>query len=293
MMLRRFPVVAGHFYEDRPDALAEVLDALLHPGTSFVSEPAMTALLPPDVFDSGKGDPVPVRFALLPHAGHAYCGTLIGRTLRRIRLPRRLVLLCPTHTGEGRPLAVWPSGAWRTPLGDVPVDEELAAALIASGGGFAADTAAHLREHALEVILPFIQRAVPEVRIAPVCAGCAPSQLQAAGEALAEVVRNFRAGGEEVGLVVSSDMNHYAAQAETVRRDALALKALTAADPVRLYNTVAVEGISMCGVRPAVLALFALRSLGETRVVLTGYLTSGTVSGDTRAVVGYAGAYAC
>ncbi len=292
MELRRFPVVAGHFYEGRPDALADVLDVLLHPGTPFASEPAMTELLPPDAFDSGEGDPCPARFVLLPHAGHAYCGALIGRTLRRVRLPRRLILLCPTHSGDGLPLAVWPSGCWSTPLGDVPVDEELVAALLASGGGFAADTAAHLREHSLEVVLPFVQRAVPDVRIVPVCVGCAPSQLQAAGEALAGVLRAFRTCGEEVGLVVSSDMNHYAPQAETVRRDALALAALSAADPVRLYNTVATESISMCGVRPAVLALFALRSLGETRVILTGYLTSGTVTGDTRAVVGYAGAYA-
>lgn len=290
-MLRRLPYVAGRFYEARPEVLAARVDARLDARAPGPLEAAMAALLPPDAVDSGCGAPVRARLVLVPHAGHTFCGTVIGKTLCRAKLPQRLVLLCPNHTGQGQELAVWPSGAWTTPLGDMPVDEEAAAALLASGGGFTADTAAHLREHSIEVLLPFLQRAVPEARVVPVCVCCPSSRLEPAGLALARVIRKFREQGEEIGIVVSSDMNHYAPHEDTIRRDAPALNAFLAADPVRLYNTVQAEGISMCGVQPAVSALFAASALGETRTALTAYTTSGRTTGDYEAVVGYAGAY--
>lgn len=290
-MLRRSPCVAGRFYEASPETLAARVDAWLDAGAPAPLEAAMAALLPPDAPDSGCGSPVRARLALLPHAGHMFCGAVIGKTLCRAKLPQRLILLCPSHTGQGRELAVWPSGVWTTPLGDMPVDEESAAALLESGGGFTADTAAHAREHAIEVILPFLQRAVPEAHMVPVCVRCPSSRLESAGLALAGVIHKLREQGEEVGIVISSDMNHYAPHDETIRRDALALNAFLAADPVRLYNTVRAEGISMCGVQPAVLALFAAAALKETRSALAAYTTSGRTTGDYDAVVGYAGAY--
>ena len=290
-MPQRSPAVAGHFYEGNPAVLARQVDAWLNPAAPLPIDPEMLALLPSCVADADSGEPVPALLTMLPHAGHIFCGAVIGKTLSRTLLPRRLVLLCPNHTGLGRGLAVWPSGLWNTPLGDVPVDEELADALADCDAGFVRDTAAHMREHALEVQLPFLQRRIPELRIAPVCVHVMPSALEPAGTALAGIIRKFREQGEDVGIVVSSDMNHYAPREETLRRDSGALAAFLAADPVGLYNTVHRGGISMCGVCPATLALFAARTLNATSAALTGYTTSGKATGDESAVVGYAGAY--
>ena len=66
---------------------------------------------------------------VVPHAGYMYSGHVAGAVYRRLDLPRRLVILCPNHTGMGEPLAIMSEGAWHTPLGDVPIDEELAAEL--------------------------------------------------------------------------------------------------------------------------------------------------------------------
>ena len=113
--------------------------------------------------------------------------------------------------------------------------------------------------------------------------------LQNAGLALAEVIRRYESKGERIGLIVSSDMNHYEDQEATMRKDAFALSQALACDPEGLLAMVRSENITMCGAAPMALALFAARALGEPWAELCLYDTSATASGDTRKVVGYAG----
>ena len=95
--------------------------------------------------------------------------------------------------------------------------------------------------------------------------------------------------GRPVSIVVSSDMSHYISHEDAKRKDAIALKAAVDLDPEGLYNTVRSGNISMCGVLPMTLGLFAAVELGATRGELVTYATSGEVSGDYDQVVGYAG----
>ena len=91
-------------------------------------------------------------------------------------------------------------------------------------------------------------------------------------------------------LVISSDMNHYASDADTRRLDHLALESMQALDPARLFETVTQNRISMCGMFAAVIVMQALRQLdGLRRFELVGYTTSAEASGDTSRCVGYAG----
>lgn len=280
-MYNRTPVVAGQFYSADSARLAAEVDNFMT--VSATDQPR----------------PVPL-LTLLPHAGYVFCGSVIGATLARVQLPERLILLGPNHTGQGAPLAVWPDGQWQTPLGSVPVDTELATALLDSDAGFTADTQAHTSEHALEVLLPFLQRAVSPLRITPVTVSCHPDKLEAAGLALAQAIRacsdtSISDAPRSIGIIVSSDMNHFADQKTTLRLDSLALEPFLALDPVRLFNTVSENRISMCGVFPATLGLFACAFLGITpktgKVELVRHTTSAEASGDTARVVGYAGAY--
>lgn len=131
---------------------------------------------------------------MLPHAGYVYCGRVLGTTLAGVELPRTLVVLCPNHTGRGQALGVWPEGAWLTPLAPLPWMRTWPppSSKGATAGGFAADTLSHLGEHAVEVVLPFLQVAAGEerpLRITPVCVGTQqPEALRAAGQALADVL---------------------------------------------------------------------------------------------------------
>lgn len=282
--MNRQPILHGQFYEADPQRLRAQVEAFL----TLPPAPLPSSMLP--LAENAPRPDAPVRAVMLPHAGHVYCGSVIGRTLARCRLPARLFLLCPNHTGPGAPLAVWPDGAWRTPLGDVPVDAPLADALLNSGGGFSADTDAHAGEHSLEVLLPFLQVHSPQSRIVPIRVSCPPDALHGAATALARVIHAARVAGEDVGLVISSDMNHYATEAETHRLDALALAPLLRLDPAGLFNTVHRERISMCGVYPATLALLALTALADTPIAsLAAYDTSATAFGDASRAVGYAG----
>lgn len=280
----RQPAVAGRFYPADPAALSQEVQ-------HYLAGPEPSA--PKDASE-------PAIMAMLPHAGYIFCGEVLGATLARIQLPSTLVLLGPNHTGRGAPLAVWPEGQWLTPLGPVDVDSTLARALFDSGAGFQADTEAHTFEHSLEVLLPFLQTRIPDLRILPIAvAGLPLPLLQMAGQALAAAMRQAESQTpptegpcpRRVGMVVSSDMNHFASHERTLQLDKMALEQMLHMDEAALASTVHSEKISMCGVHPACIALAACRNLGAQESVFVKHATSGPVSGDMERVVGYAGTY--
>lgn len=265
----RSPAVAGRFYPGEPRALARELDRCLAPTAA----------------------PVAARMLMAPHAGYVYSGELAGRTWSRVHVPERVLLLCPNHTGLGSRRALWPGGAWDTPAGPVEVDADLTAALLSAG--LKADAAAHLREHAIEVHLPFLRARNPAARIAAVClGGLGLAECRALGEAIAAAIRGLDGedGRPGVLLAASSDMSHYVSADAAAALDRLALDRLLALDPDGLFTVVERRRISMCGVLPTTVALFAALALGATTAELVGYTNSGRVSGDDDRVVGYAGA---
>ena len=270
----RQPVTAGAFFPAAPGDLKAVLNL-------FYQQPAEAAerLYPEAVL------------AMVPHAGYVYSGAVAGKTLRQVPLPRRVVLLGPCHQHRGAGLNLWPGETWLTPLGATPVDQDFYGLLVDSGCGFSFNAAAHRQEHSLEVILPFLQIRRPDVIISPIAVSRSdPEGLRAAGQALATAIRACaKADGERPLMIVSSDMNHYLTQEKTEQQDSLALAALSPREPLDLYKTVAENNISMCGVLPMTLALFAAQALGAENTDLLCYATSGAVSKDFARVVGYAG----
>jgi hypothetical protein len=264
----RQPVVAGQFYPGSTRALAEEVRGYL------AAAPA-------------PADEMPTLLAMVPHAGYVYSGGVAGQTLGQARLAETVLLLGPNHTGQGRSLAVWPAGRWYTPLGPVAVDDDLASRLLSAEPSLVADVAAHLQEHSLEVVLPFLQALNPKTAVVPVAVAERNPQtlLDVAGN-LAAVLRNL---GRPVSVVVSSDMSHYVSHEQAKERDGLAIAPMLDLDPGRLYEVVRRHGISMCGVLPMTLGLALVRELGAATARLAAYATSGQASGDYRRVVGYAG----
>ena len=264
----REPAVAGTFYPDRPEAINAELARLMPPGLA-----------------------APARAVVVPHAGWVYSGTVAGETYAEVAVPRLAVLLGPNHSGVGAPAALWGLGAWGYPGGRVPIAPELAAALLAASDQLRDDPHAHRREHSLEVQLPFLHRRQPALAIAPVLFGRAdPGFCRAIGQAIAQVVAGW---AEPVLLVDSTDLNHYESQAETERKDGLAIEAIRALDPDALLRAARTHDISMCGLAPTLALLYAAPTLGIREARLVRHTTSGDASGHYAAVVGYAGLVLC
>jgi len=267
-LLRR-PAVAGRFYPGDPEDLRAEAQAYLSQSKSN-NQTAVQAI-----------------GCITPHAGYVYSGHVAGAVFARLEIPERCVVLCPNHTGMGRALAILSEGAWETPLGEVPVDEGLAGALKRQFPALHEDAAAHRAEHAIEVELPFLQLRQPKLQIVPIALGTGQFEvLEALGVALAEVVA---AQAAPVLIVASSDMNHYESDAVTRVKDHRAIERILTLDPRGLFDVVTQQNISMCGFGPAVVMLTAARQLGATSAELVKYATSGDISGDRNAVVGYAG----
>jgi MEMO1 family protein len=265
-MIRR-PAVAGSFYPADPKTLERDLDGLTG-GRRPPAGPAARALL-------------------VPHAGYIYSGRIAASTYLTARLASRVVIMGPNHTGSGEPIAVMPEGAWRTPLGDAPIDAPLAAAILACCPEARRDEVAHRREHSLEVQVPFLQRLVDGLSIVPICVGTHRlASLLALGRAVAEALRSVP--GETL-LLMSSDMSHYVPAAVAESQDRKALDRVLALDPEGLHRVVLGEDISMCGMAPAVAGLMAVRESGAATARLVAYGNSGERTGDFDSVVAYAG----
>jgi len=262
----RLPAVAGRFYPDNPEEL-----------TALVREYARPQ---PDT------KPRHVKACLVPHAGYRFSGHVAGAVFARIALPQKIIILGVRHFPRGESLAILSSGAWRTPLGDAPVDEALAAALKNECPILREDRVAHSTEHSLEVQLPFLQVLSPGFAFVPVALGTARfDDLVSVGEALARVL----AANPEVLLLTTSDLNHYENDATTRLKDKKAMDQILALNPLGLYDVCRNGDISMCGLGPAVAMLTALRALSAKQAELVRYATSADISGDTSSVVGYAG----
>ncbi len=262
----REPAVAGRFYPGDPEQLrADILAYTVSTG-----EPKLRAI-----------------GCVVPHAGYLYSGHVAGAVYERLELTQRYIILCPNHTGAGHPLALMQDGAWRTPLGNAPIDQKLADLLLKAFPLLNVDSYAHRAEHALEVQLPFLQVLDRDFQFVPIVIGTARLDvLRALGESIAKSIEDL---GERVMVIASSDMNHYENDANTRVKDRLAINRLLALDPLGLYEVVNQHDISMCGYGAAVAMLIAARRLGASGAELIKYATSGDVSGDRDVVVGYAG----
>jgi MEMO1 family protein len=261
------PTVAGRFYPSNPSEL--------------------TALINKYVVADRSSPPIPVRACLVPHAGYVYSGHVAGAVFGRIALPRKIIILGVRHYPRGEQAAILSSGAWRTPLGDARIDEEMAEALKKTCPLLREDSAAHSGEHSLEVQLPFLQVLAPEFTFVPVALGTVRFEsLVEVGEAIGRVLDGSK---EEVLLLTTSDLNHYEDDAVTRVKDRKAINQLLTLNPRGLYDACRDENISMCGLGPAAAMLTALNALGVKKPELVKYATSADVSGDRSGVVGYAG----
>jgi AmmeMemoRadiSam system protein B len=266
--LVRRPAVAGFFYPSDEEELRSLVGGML---------------------DAVDATPQPAVAAIVPHAGLVYSGQCAAHVWKRVAIPEIVVVLAPNHTGAvaSPGASAWSRGRFAMPFGDVPIAEDLLERLSAACPLVRHDPSAHLREHAVEVELPFVQLLGAGMSLAPIVLAWdrwEPSLELAT--ALARVVREWDGA---VLLVASSDMTHYESATSAARKDRLALDAVERLDGRGLLDTCHRETITMCGRAPAAVVLEAARQLGATRAEIVDYRHSGWVTGDDSQVVAYAG----
>ena len=261
----RTPAVAGRFY---PSDVEMLEYAILEASESIPK------------------DKKKVIAAVSPHAGYAYSGAVAAQTIGQIEIPETVILLGPNHTGKGAPIGL-STATWEMPMGNVPVDQDMARELLAETDYVKEDELAHRYEHSIEVQIPFLQMYQPKLSIVPLSIShVSYAVVDEIGLALTEVIRR---SGKEVLILASSDMTHYESREVAEKKDHYVLKKLADMDPHLLYRSVTGHQISMCGIMPVTIALIAAIELGATKTELVQYTDSGAITGDIEQVVGYAG----
>lgn len=223
-----------------------------------------------------------------PHAGLRYSGPVAayGFSLLRGIPSATVVLVGPAHRAVFSGVAVAAQGAFETPLGRVPVAEDLAAALVAADPHLYVDPRPHRDEHSLEMQLPFLQHFIPDLRIVPLLMGRqSRDEISALTGALARVLP----GRDHVLLLASSDLSHYHPATVANRMDALVVADVERFDPDSLLTRLERSNESpACGGGPMVAVMKAARALGADRATVLRYADSGDEGERNKdRVVGY------
>lgn len=275
-MAVRHPAFAGAFYAANPSSLnQQIIDSFKHkygPGR-----------LPTRSVDSS------ITAIIAPHAGYIYSGPCAAQPYLRLaeqETPETVVVIGPNHTGWGAPVSLMGDGHWETPLGLVELDTELAHAIISHSDVAQLDSSAFAREHSVEVQLPFLQFIYPEFKLVPICMR---NQGLEASLDLGKAI-HMAIGDSGVIVVASSDLNHMESKSVSNRKDQFVLDAIESMDEYRLQEVVEREHISMCGYGPVSTTLVASKLGGAKSAEILSYYTSGDITGDPHAVVGYASA---
>ncbi|MBU4312065.1 MAG: AmmeMemoRadiSam system protein B [Candidatus Omnitrophica bacterium] len=263
-MIRK-PVVAGQFYPQTETGMIKMLSKMVE----VVPE---------------KQD---VKGVIMPHAGYVYSGYVAGATISKVDVKKTAIILGTNHTGAGKPFSIMTKGSWETPLGEVKIDTEISESILKESSLLEEDSLSHLREHSIEVEVPFLQYLRKDVKIVPIVISSGNiKNYQQLGK---EIADGFKKIGRAALFIASTDFTHYESKDSAEEKDRLAINAILALDEERLLQVVRELSISMCGVAPTCTLISVCKNLGAQKAGLVKYQTSGDVSGDYTSVVGYAG----
>jgi AmmeMemoRadiSam system protein B/AmmeMemoRadiSam system protein A len=271
----RPPVVAGKFYPESAAVLKSAIEKFMQNAAPAQEQTPLAIVV--------------------PHAGYIYSGQICADGYNQVRngAYEVIVILGTNHTAPDlRKIAIYPGAGFRTPLGTIPVDEKIVAALIAGSPDCKADKAPHVREHSIEVQIPFIQVLFPQAKIVPAIVGLADVGLCTRfGTALAKVLK-----GKRALIVASSDLSHYPSAADAEMVDRKTLAAIASLNPTTLRDAIETQmarrvrslDTCACGEAPIMAAMEAAKALGATGGKIVSYAHSGDIPiGERERVVGY------
>lgn len=261
----RPPAVAGVFYPERAQSLGDLVDRLVGPHRNRHR----------------------VVAAVVPHGGYLSSGTVAAEIYGRIDVPPVAVIVGPDHAGTGKPWSIVKKGSWETPLGCLPVDEKLAQSILRGAPDLQSDPHAHRDEHAVELQLPFLQRAGKIRSFVPMAvAGGDAAAAQQLGAGIAQAIRGFESG---VLLIASAHMSNYEPKERSQAQDPGTIQRIVHLDEMGLLKRVEERSLSMCGAFATAVCLSAAKQLGASNGFLVAYSTGEDFFGEESPVSGYAG----
>ena len=262
--LRR-AAVAGSWYPAGPEALVREVDRYLQA-----------------VERSPAGEPLAL---IAPHAGLMYSGPIAAHAYSLLagRDIEVAVLVGPSHFVAFEGVAVYERGAFETPLGAIPIAEHCASAIALASRRVQEHATAHVREHSIEMQLPFLKRVLPGAAIVPLVMG---RQTRETAYELGEAIAAGVAGRRAV-LIASTDLSHYQNAATAMKLDSQIIEQVRLFDPDGLMSALEALPDLACGGGPTVSVMLAAKALGARDARVLKYGDSGDVSGDKDAVVGY------
>jgi MEMO1 family protein len=272
----RKPYVADAFYAGTKTSLTkQITDCFTHPfGPGQVPKP-------------NQQGPRRILGLVCPHAGYMYSGPVAANGYSKLAIdgqPNVCIILGPNHTGMGSGLSIQTEGAWETPVGITRVDSGLAKRLQESSNIIDVDERAHASEHSIEVQLPFLQFLFKDaIEFVPIC--MMMQDLTTSRELAKTIVENTK--DKNVAIIASSDFTHYEPQADANRKDREAIDAILKLDDEQLNELGESNRVTMCGYGPITTLIAAAKMLGNVSADLLAYKTSGDITGDKSAVVGY------
>lgn len=279
----RNPAVAGTFYEADPDSLKRQI------------EQCFKHQLGPGHIPENIGETREIKSIIAPHAGYMYSGPVASHSYLKLAedgLPETYVVLCPNHTGRGSGVSTATEGKWQTPLGLAGIDGEFAENLIAKAPIIDSEPLAHVQEHSCEVQVPFLQYlaeiAGRDFQMVPICVWM--QDLVTATEIGVAIAETSQKLGRDVVVVASTDFTHYKPYEVAYNNDHLVLEAVEALDEKAVMSRVEELNVTMCGFGPVNSSIVYSKLMGAESAEVLKYATSGDITGDKSAVVGYAAA---
>ncbi len=262
----RLPAVAGAFYPSPATQLRGEVDGFLE-----------RASLPAHVGH--------VYGLVAPHAGYVYSGYTAAHGYKALRNKTFdvVIVIGPSHQEYFQGASVYPGESYRTPLGDVPINDAVRSKLVRGQKGILLSPAGHRGEHSVEVQLPFLQRVLGAFSFVPVVMGDQTLELS---ERLADAIASAAPAGN-VLLVASSDLSHYHPYDEARSMDRRVIELVEMYEPVQLMDRLSHRELEACGGGPIVAVMLAAKRLGANSANVIHYCNSGDITGDKSAVVGY------
>lgn len=271
---RRLPVVSGIFYPNNPVELKQLIDQ------SFRDQNFGPNKMPPSKSKRR------IYGIVSPHAGYVYSGAVAANGFYEVSSMEfdNVVMIGPNHYGIGSGVAMMHNGTWETPLGQIEINPYLALEISKNSRIIDFDDFAHSRDHCLEVQIPFLQYIKKnEFKIVPIVLIMQDRETASEiGKSIAESTANTN-----TLLIASSDFTHYESNNEAYRKDGELIKAILSLDISKFYAVLEELVVSACGYGAIASIMKAVKELGATKGELLKYATSGNITGDMSAVVGY------
>ena len=230
-----------------------------------------------------------LKAILVPHAGYIYSGQVAAHAYRLIQGMnfKRVILVGPSHQVGFRGVSVNLQSGYKTPLGIVPVDQDLAKEIINSNDKFRWFPQAHAREHSLEIQLPFLQTVLSDFQIVPIIMG--EQDFKTCSDLADSLFRVTGTMGNTL-LLASSDLSHFHSYNRARELDMRFIKHVREFDPLGLANALSSGACEACGGGPAITVMLAAQKLGANHALILKSANSGDVTGDHSRVVGYVSA---